>query len=210
MTKAVVHEGSKYERPIRLYSGVQVAKGCHIGKYTYVRNNTSICNFTHIGRYCSIGDKVTIGASFHPIDRFTTHPFTYEGGKRFPGSDLEEKIEPEHVAIDKHTLIGNDCWIGTGSLVLAGVTIGDGAVIGMGAIITKDVEPYAIVVGHNRVISKRFEDEEIAQWLSIKWWDWSEEEINAIPKGDAREALEYCVRKTEIEKMAHNQVADSQ
>lgn len=201
MAKAIVHEGSKYEKPVRLYGGVEVAKGCHIGKYTYVRNNTSICNFTRIGRYCSIGDKVTIGASFHPIDRFTTHPFTYEGGRRFPGSDLDQEITPEHVTIDKHTVIGNDCWIGTGVMILSGVTIGDGAVIGMGAIVTKDVEPYTIVVGHNRVVGKRFEEDEIAQWLSIKWWDWPEKEITAIPKKDAKEALSYCLKHAESKKL---------
>lgn len=44
--------------------------------------------------------------------------------------------------------IGNDCWIGAGAIILNGLTIGDGAVVGAGAVVTKDVEPYTIVVGN--------------------------------------------------------------
>ncbi len=52
--------------------------------------------------------------------------------------------------------IGNDVWIGTKAVVLRGVTIGDGAVIGAGAVVTRDVEPYAVVVGiPARKIKKR-------------------------------------------------------
>ena len=44
--------------------------------------------------------------------------------------------------------IGNDCWIGAGAIILNGITIGEGAVVGAGAVVTKDVEPYTIVVGN--------------------------------------------------------------
>ena len=38
-----------------------------------------------------------------------------------------------------------------------GVTVGDGAIVGSGAIVTKDVPPYAIVVGvPAKVIKYRF------------------------------------------------------
>lgn len=44
--------------------------------------------------------------------------------------------------------IGNDCWIGAGAIILNGITIGDGSVVGAGAVVTKDVEPYSVVVGN--------------------------------------------------------------
>ena len=45
-------------------------------------------------------------------------------------------------------MIGNDCWIGYGSLILSGVVIGDGAVVAAGSIVTHDVPPYAVVAGN--------------------------------------------------------------
>jgi len=55
-------------------------------------------------------------------------------------------------------LIGNDVWIGLGAIILSGVTIGDGAVVGAGAVVSRDVPPYAVVVGSPaRIIKYRFD-----------------------------------------------------
>ena len=34
------------------------------------------------------------------------------------------------------------------SIILPGVTIGEGAVVGAGSVVTKDVEPWSVVVGN--------------------------------------------------------------
>ena len=53
-----------------------------------------------------------------------------------------------------------------------------GAVVGAGSVVTKNVEPYAIVVGNPAsVIKYRFTPEIVSGLLEIKWWDWSEEKI---------------------------------
>lgn len=47
----------------------------------------------------------------------------------------------------KQVTVGNDVWIGMGAMILPGVTVGDHAIIGAGAVVTKDVEPWHVVVG---------------------------------------------------------------
>lgn len=55
-------------------------------------------------------------------------------------------------------IIERDVWIGASSVILEGVTIGEGAVIGAGTVVTKEVEPYAVVVGNpGRTIKYRGE-----------------------------------------------------
>jgi galactoside O-acetyltransferase len=44
--------------------------------------------------------------------------------------------------------IGNNVWIGFGSVIMPGVTIGDGAVIGCRSVVFGDVEPYTVVAGN--------------------------------------------------------------
>lgn len=44
-------------------------------------------------------------------------------------------------------IINEDVWIGANTTILAGVTIGRGAIIGASSLVTKDVPPYALVVG---------------------------------------------------------------
>jgi tetrahydrodipicolinate N-succinyltransferase len=81
---------------------------------------------------------------------------------------------PDLHAISKGDVsIGNDVWIGRNTIILSGTTIGDGAVIGAGSVITKDVPPYAIVVGNpGRIVKYRFEQMVIEKMLRIRWWDW--------------------------------------
>ena len=47
----------------------------------------------------------------------------------------------------KSVIIGNRVWLGPNVVVLPGVVIGEGAVCGAGCVVTKDVAPYAVVVG---------------------------------------------------------------
>lgn len=71
-------------------------------------------------------------------------------------------------------------WIGLNVIVLQGVKIGDGAVIGAGSIVTKDVKPYEIVGGIPAShIKYRFNSDKIKFLQKIKWWNWSEEKVNA-------------------------------
>lgn len=77
-------------------------------------------------------------------------------------------------------IIGHDVWIGVGATIMGGVRIGNGAIIGTNAMVTKNVPPYAIVVGNPmRIIRYRFDAEAIRKLLAIKWWNWSSDKISA-------------------------------
>jgi hypothetical protein len=68
--------------------------------------------------------------------------------------------------------IGNDVWIGGHATIRAGLEVGNGAVIAAGAYVVKDVPPYAIVGGNPaKVIKYRFDEEIIARFNHVKWWD---------------------------------------
>lgn len=51
-------------------------------------------------------------------------------------------------------IIEDDAWIGAGSVVLQGITIGKGAIVGAGSVVTRNVPPYAIVIGNPARIVK--------------------------------------------------------
>ena len=56
---------------------------------------------------------------------------------------------------------------------------GNGAVIGVASVVTKNVPPYAIVVGNPAAIIRyRFDEKTIEALQKIKWWDWNIERIN--------------------------------
>ncbi len=127
-----------------------------------------------IGAFCSIGpDVVLMDGGDHRIDWVSTFPFrvylelpgAYADGHPRSRGDIE---------------IGNDVWIGRGARVRSGVSVGDGAVIGAYAVVTRDVRPYAVVVGSPaREVRRRFGDEQVQALQRIAWWLWPMEQIEA-------------------------------
>ncbi len=70
----------------------------------------------------------------------------------------------------KTIIIGNDVWIGFGSIIMQGVEIGNGSIVAAGSVVTKDVEPFSIVGGNPaKLIRKRFlSEEQIKHELYLK------------------------------------------
>nr|WP_115460780.1 CatB-related O-acetyltransferase [Winogradskyella aurantiaca] len=139
-----------------------------IDNYTSIGRNTVISN-ANVGKFCSISWNVTIGATQHNYKKLSTHAFTYIKYYGFTKSDHRITIFTE---------IGNDVWIGANAIIMPGVTIGNGAVIGAGSIVTKNVEPYQIVVGNPaRQIGYRFSQKKIEYVKGLQWWDWEESKL---------------------------------
>jgi virginiamycin A acetyltransferase len=64
-------------------------------------------------------------------------------------------------------------------------------------VVTRDVEPYQIVAGNPaRTVRQRFSDDEVAELLRIRWWDWPIEHITehaaAIMAGNVRDLGELA------------------
>lgn len=122
----------------------------------------------HIGAYSSIADECKfhdIGTHLAEVNRKCVYTTNWDS---IPAKDI---------------IIGNDVWICQGVRILEGVEIGDGAIIGAGAVISKNVPPFAVVVGNpQRIIRMRFTYEQIAALERIKWWLWPHEDIEARMK----------------------------
>ena len=134
-----------------------------------------------IGKFCSIacGAKFLFNSANHTLRSLSTYPFPifYEEWG-LEGKDIRQAWENKGDIV-----IGNDVWIGYQAVILAGVTVGDGAIIGSRAVVTRDVPPYTIVGGvPAKPIRKRFDEDTIARFRALRWWDWDQETIRrAIP-----------------------------
>ncbi|MBD3750776.1 MAG: CatB-related O-acetyltransferase [Sphingobacteriales bacterium] len=162
------------DRSIRFKGGKPT--DVEVGEHTYINGLTvfswGLSSKVSIGKYCSIADSVTfIAGGEHHKDWVSTFPFM----DRWKIKEIEAQAPGSSKG---DIVIGHDVWIGHGATVLSGVTIGHGAIIGAMAVVAKNVPPYAIVVGNPaKIIKYRFTPEFINTLLTIKWWDWPEEQV---------------------------------
>jgi acetyltransferase-like isoleucine patch superfamily enzyme len=127
-----------------------------IGKGVRIGANTSIaCN----GK---IGDGVLISSYVGIVGR-NDHDH-HAIGKMISQSPWLYGTQPRVCDQRDEISIGDDVWIGFGSVILSGITIGRGSIIAAGSVVIKDVRPYAIVAGNPaKEVSERFSCEDRVQ-----------------------------------------------
>lgn len=152
------------------YSGIPV------GRYTYGYQHLYRESVKKIGAFCSIAEGQIVVPNDHRLDWVTTSPIASLKEFSFAKRDFMNDYISEK---DREIIVGNDVWIGARCIIFEGVHIGDGAVIAAGSIVTKDVPPYAVVGGVNRILKYRFSEEIIDNLLKIQWWNWDDEKIRA-------------------------------
>lgn len=112
--------------------------GCHIevGDNFFANFNCIFldCNFIKMGNNVFLGPNVQIYAAHHPI----------LARERIKGPELASPV-----------VIGDNVWIGGGSIICAGVAIGDNTTIGAGSVVVKNIPADVVAVGNPcRVIKK--------------------------------------------------------
>lgn len=97
-----------------------------------------------IGDYCQFGSSSLItDTDFHPID--PANRLLQMKGEEFPFESVKKnKVK-----------LGNNVWVGWGTIILKGVTIGDNSIIAAGAVVVEDVPSCVIVGGNPAKIVKR-------------------------------------------------------
>ncbi|MCA0998664.1 CatB-related O-acetyltransferase [Alloyangia pacifica] len=190
------------EPPARI-SESRIFHDFSIGSFSYISGG--FFYHTHIGRYCSLSNGLHIGQGNHPTDWLSTHPFQYQNLKFDVGDGYNEREEyirdaatADNSKVQKptKTKIGNDVWVSHGVFVKNGVSIGDGAILGARAVVTKDVPPYAIVVGNPaRVVKLRFPEETIQRLLELRWWKYAPWQIRDVDFSSIDKAMDDLERK---------------
>lgn len=153
-------------------------RDCSVGDYTYISRDSRISK-AEIGKFCSVGPNLVCGWGIHPVEGVSTSPMFYstlkQNGITLSGTNMVQERKP--------IKIGNDVFIGANVTILDGVIVGDGAVIGAGCVVSKDVPPYAIVVGcPMQILRYRFPEETIKKLQQIAWWNWPSENLPEVEK----------------------------
>lgn len=124
-----------------------------IGDHFYIGRDSFIETDCKIGNHVLLANRVAIVGKYD-------HNFQ-EIGKPIRLASQIRDIDYKWKGLNQITTIGNDVWIGYGSIIMSGITIGNGCIVAAGSIVTKDLEPYWIYAGSPaKKIKKRFDSGE--------------------------------------------------
>ena len=140
-----IGKGTKIWHFSHIQSGAVVGKKCSIGQ------NVNIANNVKIGDHVKIQNNVSVYEGVELEDHVFCGPSMVFTNIKVPRSEFPQKGSEFYAK----TLVKKSASIGANATILCGITIGEYAMIGSGAVVTKDVPPYALVVGNpGRIIGE--------------------------------------------------------
>lgn len=114
------------ELPFRANWG---GKNLHFGNRVYANFNLTVVDDGEI----FVGDKVMFGPNV--IIATANHP-------------IEPSLREDCMQYNKPVHIGENVWVGAGTVIVPGVTIGKNSVIGAGSVVVKDIPENVVAVGN--------------------------------------------------------------
>ncbi|NJB83927.1 acyltransferase [Wenyingzhuangia aestuarii] len=137
-----------------------VDDGCRIGKGTKIWHFSHIMSHADIGERCNIGQNVVVS----PFVKLGSNVKVQNNVSIYTGVACEDDvflgpsmvftnvINPRSAVVRKdeykETLVKKGASIGANATIVCGNSIGEYAMIGAGAVVTKEILPYALVVGN--------------------------------------------------------------
>lgn len=137
-----------------------IDEGANIGEGTTIWHFSHIMPQSRIGKNCNIGQNVVvlpnavIGNNVKVQNNVSIYTGVVCEDDVFlgPSCVFTNIKNPRSSVARKHqyvqTILKKGASIGANATIICGVTIGEYALIGAGAVITKDVKPFALVMGN--------------------------------------------------------------
>jgi UDP-2-acetamido-3-amino-2,3-dideoxy-glucuronate N-acetyltransferase len=139
---AVIDEGCTIGKGTRIWHFSHLMPGAEVGEDCNIGQNVVIMPGTKLGRNVKVQNNVSIYTGVICDDDVFLGPSMVFTNIINPRSQIVRKDSYETTIVEKGASIGANATIVCGNI------IGRYAFVGAGAVVTKDVKPYALVVGN--------------------------------------------------------------
>ncbi len=139
---AIIDEGCHIGAGTRIWHFSHIMSGCTIGEHCNIGQNVVISPQVIIGNHVKIQNNVSVYTGVVCEDEVFLGPSCVFTNVLNPRSAIPRKDQY------RKTLVRKGATIGANATIVCGHTIGEYALVGAGAVVTKDVPPYALVVGN--------------------------------------------------------------
>ena len=138
---ASVSDAANIGKNTKIWINSQVRENVNIGQNCILSKDTYIDAHVNIGDNCKIQNSVSVYQGVTIEDDVFVGPNACFTNDKVPRAfDPEWKITP--------TLVKKGASIGANATIVCGITISEYAMVAAGSVVTKDVEPYSLVMGN--------------------------------------------------------------
>lgn len=138
---AIVDEGAQIGESTRIWHWTHVCGGAKIGKSCSLGQNVFVGNQVIIGNNVKVQNNVSIYDAVYIDDDVFCGPSMVFTNVYNPRAAIVRKNEYRPTRVYKGATLGANCTI------VCGINIGEYAFIAAGTVVTRDVKPYALVMG---------------------------------------------------------------
>ncbi len=136
-------------KPNCVFERAEIGRNCEIGPFTRIRPDTVLDDAVHLGNFVEV-KKSRIGRG-SKVNHLSYIGDTGIGAATNVGAGT---VTCNYDGVNKfRTEIGDNAFIGSGTMLVAPVRIGDGATIGAGSTISRDAPPGQLTLERSRQIS---------------------------------------------------------
>ena len=139
---AVIDAGALIGKGTRIWHFSHIMSGCRIGENCNLGQNVVVSPDVVLGNHVKVQNNVSIYTGVVCEDDVFLGPSMVFTNVTNPRSAINRR--GQYAA----TLVKRGATIGANSTIVCGHNIGEFALIGAGAVVTKDIAPYALVVGN--------------------------------------------------------------
>lgn len=139
---AVIDEGCSIGSGTRIWHFSHIMSNCQIGEGCNIGQNVVVSPEVILGKNVKVQNNVSIYTGVVCEDDVFLGPSMVFTNVTNPRSQVIRKSQYEK------TLVKHGASIGANATIVCGNTIGEFSFIGAGTVITRDVKPYALVVGN--------------------------------------------------------------
>ena len=147
MDNITIHETAIIDKGAKIGEGTKIWHFCHVMGTAKIGKNCVLGQNVFVGNKVKLGDNVKVQNNVSLYEGVICEDDVFLGPSMVftnvinPRSAVNRKEEFKTTHVKKGTSIGAN------ATIICGVTLGEYSFVGAGAVVTKDVKPFALMVG---------------------------------------------------------------
>jgi UDP-2-acetamido-3-amino-2,3-dideoxy-glucuronate N-acetyltransferase len=147
MNKLFIHETAVVDGGAQIGNSTKIWHFCHVMGTAQIGENCVLGQNVFVGNKAVLGNNVKVQNNVSVYEGVVCEDDVFLGPSMVFTNVVNPRSAVNRKEEFKKTLVKKGATIGANATIVCGITLGEYCFIGAGAVITKDVKPFALMVG---------------------------------------------------------------